>query len=684
MSAAYEDFGPYRLTHLLGKGGMASVYRAVRSGPMGFAKEVAIKRIHDTLVDNEAILKGLINEARIGGQLKHPNIVEIYEFNKVGEAYYLAMEFVDGWTLDRVVKLAREFRMPIPPSVVLGVAMDICEGLDYAHKLESLDGQAVQLVHRDLKPANIIISRYGVAKIMDFGIAKAATNLFKTTMADVTKGTPHYMSPEQVAGAKDLSGSSDLFAVGALLYELAVGKVLFPGDQLATVLFNVVKAEVGPQIEAADQRVAGLGEILTALLQKDPKLRPADAAEVRRRLAELATKHEPEPTLREFLYSLRSRMLTGGTQVSAGALADETLADQTVDRAPFQPSEDDDVELEFATLMDAPVPAPKANEGLLEARRAADAAIGAVGAVFAGSDALQIDTDDPTIAEMDAPGSLESKPSQVAVNLKDMRSRAVPDDVDLVTELREPPAPLPSPPTDPNQKPTRRVPKDETEDEGGGWSPGLLLVAGLLVLVLIGTMGFVVKELFLGGTPSVEQPEVAEVVPEDLPDLAGLGGEVTPSARPDPTPSARPDPTPSARPDPTPAPVAEATPAPEPTPAPAEPTPAAPEPTPAPTPTPAPAPEPTPAPVAVVVAPKGVGVLLIKRSSPYAKVILDGVDIGRETPLMPGIEVPAGEHTIVLESVEMHEKSTPRRVRIRAGETTKVGSYDFHSDTWSD
>ena len=195
---AYEEFGAYRLTHMLGKGGMASVYRAVRSGPMGFAKEVAIKRIHDALIDNEAILKGLINEARIGGQLKHPNIVEVYEFNKVGEAYYLAMEFVDGWTLDKVIKLSREFKMPVPPSVALLIGKQLCEGLEYAHTLESLDGQEVKLVHRDLKPANIILSRYGIAKIMDFGIAKAATNLFKTTLADVTKGTPHYMSPEQV------------------------------------------------------------------------------------------------------------------------------------------------------------------------------------------------------------------------------------------------------------------------------------------------------------------------------------------------------------------------------------------------------------------------------------------------------------------------------------------------------
>ena len=156
---------------------------------MGFQKEVAIKRLHSSLSEDESILKALINEARLGGQLKHRNIVEIYEFNKVGNSYYLAMEFIDGWTLDRIMKLSRKHGLPIPPGVALDIAVQICRGLDYAHKLETLDGQEVRLVHRDLKPANIIVARDGSAKIMDFGIAKAQTNLFKTTVGEVTKGT---------------------------------------------------------------------------------------------------------------------------------------------------------------------------------------------------------------------------------------------------------------------------------------------------------------------------------------------------------------------------------------------------------------------------------------------------------------------------------------------------------------
>ena len=112
--AETQQFGRYMLTHLLGKGGMASVYRAIRAGPMGFAKEVAIKRIHEELTQDEQQLKSLINEARIGGQLRHQNIVEIYEFDKVAEQYYLAMEYVSGWTLEKMVKVCRQRSLSVP------------------------------------------------------------------------------------------------------------------------------------------------------------------------------------------------------------------------------------------------------------------------------------------------------------------------------------------------------------------------------------------------------------------------------------------------------------------------------------------------------------------------------------------------------------------------------------------
>jgi serine/threonine protein kinase len=656
-STTHEEFGAYRLTHLLGKGGMASVYRAVRSGPMGFAKEVAIKRIHDALVDNEAILKGLINEARIGGQLKHPHIVEIYEFNKVGDAYYLAMEFVDGWTLDKVVKLSREFKMPIPPGVVLQIGQEICEGLDYAHNLESLDGQAVKLVHRDLKPANIILSRYGSTKIMDFGIAKAETNLFKTTMADVTKGTPHYMSPEQVAGASDLGGRSDLFALGALLYELCTGKVLFVGDALPTVLFNVVKAEVGPQIAEADGRVPGIGPILERLLKKDPKDRPESAGVVGTSLTKLRDSSFADSiTIKQYLYSLRDRMVMGATR-SANAIADEpTVADHTVDQIEGEP--------EFATMLGpAEEAAKQVNLGLEEARRAADAAI-AGNRVFSSETADPVDTSQETMVGVD-PGPPAAAPT---------KARGA-----------EMLAPSPPAPTNPNQKQTRKIQKPGTEArKKQAWSPGLLLVALLLGVLLLGTSSWIIKELFFTGTPVAAAPDPAPQGPADLeiPDLTIPSGDPTPAPRAsvrsgDPAPAPRRDSTPApavARPtDPTPTGSAATT----------DPTPKAP-PAPA-SPAPRTTPDPTPAPAEVVAAaPVGRGRVSIKFSKPYyGRVWIDGIDTGRSTPVM-GLELPAGKHTIELVADEQGRRSAKRTVSVTNGGHVKLGHYDFDTDSWED
>jgi len=649
-SPSYEDFGGYRLTHLLGKGGMASVYRAVRSGPMGFAKEVAIKRIHDALMDNEAILKGLINEARIGGQLKHPNIVEIYEFNKVDETYYLAMEFVDGWTLDKVVKLSREFKMPVPPTVVLQVGKELCDGLDYAHNLESLDGIAVKLVHRDMKPANIILSRYGTAKIMDFGIAKAETNLFKTTMADVTKGTPHYMSPEQVAGASDLSGTSDIFALGGLLYELVTGKVLFVGDALPTVLFNVVKAEVGPQIAEADARVPGLGPLLERMLKKDPLERPQTAGEVGEFLAKLQASSFPEgPTIKQYLYSMRDRMVMGATRSASAIKDDPTIADNTV------PQLDD--EIEFATMM-APAqrPEPESNDGLVEARRAADAAIGTVGKVFASTGSLRVDTTGETMAKV------ASKTGVPAVPIAQRSTE--------------------SPPTHPNQKATRRIRKKKRR------SAGLLLLLGMMGLLLAGTLAWIVKEAVFSGDGSADAEPVVDLTlpdmefPEDItvkpPSGTGVGTgapkPVVKRASSTPTPAAKPAPVESTA-DPTP-PVGK------------EPATASPPDLPA----PVVKPEPTPAPVKAPVEPvaainpvvKGRGRLSIKTSSPYyGRVWIDGIDTGRQTPLM-GLELPAGKHTIQVIADQGNRKSPVRTVSITADGHVKLGHYDFEAGQWDE
>jgi serine/threonine-protein kinase len=403
-----EVFGSYRLTHLLGKGGMASVYRAVRSGPMGFAKQVAIKRLHPSLTRDSAILKALVNEARIGGQLKHPNIVEIYEFNRVGDTYYLAMEFIDGWTLDRVIQIGRANQQALPNGVALDMAIQVCEGLHYAHTLESLDGVEVHLVHRDLKPANIIVGRDGVTKIMDFGIAKADTNLFKTTLVDTTKGTPHYMSPEQVGGDPQLGATSDIFAMGSLLYELVTEKVLFAGDSLAAVLFAVSRAEVSEQIEDVEEAMPGFGAIVARCLEKDPAKRFPSAKALQEALERFQASREPEPwTTKNFMYTLRSKLLEAGMR--------------------SEPSDSED-EMDFAPLLSSADLGLTDEVSVEEARAAADAEISKLQSQYISeamtgtAEILQID--EPSFADTMLPDSSRDR-GQAASSARGPSQRAL-------------------------------------------------------------------------------------------------------------------------------------------------------------------------------------------------------------------------------------------------------------------
>jgi len=303
MTDTSIPFGRYRLLSLLGKGGMAEVYRAVLPGPMGFAKEVAVKRIDPRLTEDEQFVQALVNEARIGGELRHPRLVEVYEFDRIGEQYYMSMQYVDGWTLQDVLRLCRARKTPMPLSVAVATAIPICEGLHYAHTAVSRSGQPLNLVHRDLKPANVMLSRSGDILVMDFGIAKADTNMFHNTNAGMSKGTPLYMSPEQVKG-DPLDRRSDLFALGSLLYEMVSPQPCFHGKELLSILHRIATAEPAEIAARLPDEARLLEEIVTRCLAQDPELRYQSAREVRLALLQLQREIQDGPTLSNWLDEL--------------------------------------------------------------------------------------------------------------------------------------------------------------------------------------------------------------------------------------------------------------------------------------------------------------------------------------------------------------------------------------------
>jgi serine/threonine-protein kinase len=309
-------FGRYELVDVLGEGGMARVYLAQRTGPMGFQTDLALKIVRRKAGKRSEFVSLLTREAVIGGFLRHPNIVATVDFDQVDGHYFIGMEYVEGHTLEELMKLAKRDRRRFPPLLALDIVQQVCRGLSYAHRLRDRQGRPLNIIHRDIKPGNIMISNFGVAKITDFGIAKAAVETGVVTATNVVRGTPLYMSPEQATG-RPLDFRSDLFSVGLMLYEMLTGKRLFEMKDIVSTMESIARAEIGDAPAVVDAIVPDLGPVLRRLLQLHPMARYDDAEEIEFELAELsvalaATTLEDAPSLRESLKELTTDALEEG------------------------------------------------------------------------------------------------------------------------------------------------------------------------------------------------------------------------------------------------------------------------------------------------------------------------------------------------------------------------------------
>src|SRR5580700_4680389 len=225
-----DRIGRYKIVRELGRGAMGVVYHAIDPN---IGRPVAIKTIQlsgpRTSEERERLRERLFREARSAGMLSHPGIVTIYDVEQQGELAYIAMEFVDGPTLDQLLSNAQ----PLAANRMFGILAQTAAALDYAH--------SKGIVHRDIKPANIMIAAGGAAKITDFGIAKiTASEQF--TMTGSIVGTPHYMSPEQVQG-QPVDGRSDQFSLGVIAFEMLTGEKPYTGEHLTTVVYKIVAEE---------------------------------------------------------------------------------------------------------------------------------------------------------------------------------------------------------------------------------------------------------------------------------------------------------------------------------------------------------------------------------------------------------------------------------------------------------
>ena len=292
-----KQFGKYQLLDKIAVGGMAELYRAKVTREYGFEKQVAIKKILPHLSDEGNLVKAFIDEAKLAALLQHENIVQIYDFGNLNGEYFIAMEYLFGKDLRKLTYKAKEKASPIDLENTLYVISRVCAGLDYSHNLKDLKGKPLNIIHRDINPQNVFITYEGQVKIIDFGIAKAASHN-STTHEGLIKGKLAYMSPEQANG-KTIDHRSDIFSTGIILYELLAGQRMFQGETMH-IYSQVRDAAYKPLESLVPDLPARLHDVVQHALAKEPDKRYQSCGEMLADLEECIYELSFRPNARHF------------------------------------------------------------------------------------------------------------------------------------------------------------------------------------------------------------------------------------------------------------------------------------------------------------------------------------------------------------------------------------------------
>jgi len=261
----------YRVIKRLASGGMAEVFVAESAGIEGFRKQVAIKRVLPQLSAKAEFIDMFLDEARLSGRLAHSNVVSVFDIGVGDNTYFIVMEYVDGADLKQVIEYQKKQGRPMSVEAACFIVTKICQGLAYAHDLHTPDGEPLHIVHRDVTPANVLITRHGEIKIVDFGLAKASSQLASSD-ANVIKGKFGYLAPETVTPelSGDIDKRVDIFAAGIILWEmLAGGQRLFLGETDFGTVKKVKEAVIPPLAPLNPNVRPELEKILHKALARD-------------------------------------------------------------------------------------------------------------------------------------------------------------------------------------------------------------------------------------------------------------------------------------------------------------------------------------------------------------------------------------------------------------------------------
>ena len=325
MTSPPTVYGKYQLVQLLARGGMAEVFKAKSHGVEGFEKTLVIKRILPELSQNPQFVEMFINEAKIAVTLSHANIVQVFDLGRADDSYFIAMEWVAGYDLATLLRRSKSLRMPLAQELAVFIVSELAKGLDYAHRRRDASMRPLHIVHRDVSPQNVLVSVEGEVKLTDFGVAKAKTLVREGTEAGVLKGKYAYMSPEQAGGGpaagggalqREVDSTTDLYALGVVLYEALSGRNPFDADSSYEILRRVRAGEHKPLRAVAPDVPEELAQIVERAMHADPSRRYANAGSLYEELV-------------QFLYSSGRRV--GGHDLSryVGQIRDASESNQS-------------------------------------------------------------------------------------------------------------------------------------------------------------------------------------------------------------------------------------------------------------------------------------------------------------------------------------------------------------------
>jgi eukaryotic-like serine/threonine-protein kinase len=283
----YHTIGNYDVISKLATGGMGEVYLAKQRGPVAFSRDVVLKKLHPSFTDDPHFVEMFINEAKLSATLTHPNIIHIYELFE-DDGYVMAMEYVRGGTVLRLLRAAAAAGNALPYGPALRIAIGVCEALHHAYDSPDAAGTPHRIVHRDVSPSNILVSYDGQVKLADFGVAKAID--VNMTQGTSVKGKYGYLSPEQLR-CQPLDQRSDLFSLGVVLWEMTTGRSLFRRDNDVAMMYALVEESIPkPSQKVADYPV-DLEAIVMRALERDRAMRYDSGLDLANELRRVAHEH---------------------------------------------------------------------------------------------------------------------------------------------------------------------------------------------------------------------------------------------------------------------------------------------------------------------------------------------------------------------------------------------------------